>query len=66
MNILLVIFSVLVLILLDNLVTYEGGDDGSEAVVFGGAFVYIIWVILIVWLLLFSKDMISTFIYFQF
>ena len=65
-NILLVIASLLVLIILDSLVTYEGGDDGSDAITLGGSFVYVIWVILIVWLLLFSKDMISTFIYFAF
>ena len=65
-NIILVIASILVLIILDSLVTYEGGDDGSDAITLGGSFVYVIWVILIVWLLLFSKDMISTFIYFAF
>ena len=65
-NILLVIASLIVLIILDSLVTYEGGDDGSDAITLGGSFVYVIWVILIVWLLLFSKDMISTFIYFAF
>jgi len=64
-NILLIISAALVLFILDNLVTYEE-NDGSQAVVSKGAFVYLIWVILTVWLLLFSKDMISTFIYFAF
>ena len=62
---LLILASFLVLLILDNLVTYDE-NKSSEAVVLGGSFVYIIWVILIVWLLLFSKDMISTFIYFAF
>ena len=65
-NILLILSAFLILLILDNMITYEGDGDGSEAIVFGGAFVYVIWVILIVWLLLFSKDMISTFIYFAF
>ncbi len=65
-NLLLIISAFLVLLILDNLVTYEGESDGSEAAFLGGSFVYVIWVILIVWLLLFSKDMISTFIYFAF
>lgn len=66
-KLLLIISSVAVLFILDNSVTYEGGDDGSDVmVVYGGSFAYVIWVILIVWLLLFSSDMISTFIYFAF
>jgi len=65
-NIMLIISAFLVLLILDNLITYEGDGDSSDTVVRGGAFVYLIWVILIVWLLLFSKDMISSFIYFQF
>jgi len=65
-NIMLIISAFLVLLILDNLITYEGDGDSSDTVVRGGAFVYLIWVILIVWLLLFSKDMISTFIYFAF
>ena len=65
-KLLLIISAVAVLLILDNSVTYEGGDDGSDAMVYGGSFAYVIWVILIVWLLLFSSDMISTFIYFAF
>lgn len=65
-NLLLIVSAFLVLLILDSLVTYEGDGDGSDALVLGGSFVYLIWVILIVWLLLFSKDMISTFIYFAF
>lgn len=65
-NIMLIVSAFLVLLILDNLITYEGEGDSSDTVVLGGAFVYLIWVILIVWLLLFSKDMISTFIYFAF
>ena len=65
-NLLLIISAFLVLLILDNLVTYEGEGDGSDSLVLGGSFIYVIWVILIIWLLLFSKDMISTFIYFAF
>ena len=53
------------LFLLDNMITYEE-KDGSDAVIFGGSFIYIIWIVLTVWLLLYSKDMISSFIYFAF
>lgn len=66
-NILLILASFLVLLILDNLVTYESGEnDGSESVVRGGSFIYVVWTVLIVWILLFSKDMISSFIYFAF
>ena len=63
---LLIIASVAVLIVADRLVTYEGADDNSHLVVKNGAFIYFVWMILISWTLLLSKDMISTFIYFQF
>ncbi len=65
-KILTLLFAILTLLILDSLVTYEGKDDGSDAIVLGGAFVYIIWTVLIVWLLLFASDMISSFIYFAF
>jgi D-alanyl-lipoteichoic acid acyltransferase DltB (MBOAT superfamily) len=64
-NILLIIFAIAVLFLLDNMITYEE-KDGSDAVILGGSFIYIIWIVLTVWLLLYSKDMISSFIYFAF
>ncbi len=62
----LILLSIGALILMDNLVSYEARDDGSDAIVKGGSFIYVIWIIIIVWVLLFSKDMISTFIYFAF
>jgi hypothetical protein len=55
-----------VLIIIDKLLTYGDEADGSELLVGRGAFVYLVWMILLSWLLLLSKDMISTFIYFQF
>ena len=63
---LLIIVSVLTLFFMDNLITYEETGDGSDAVIKNGAFVYAVWTVLIVWILLFSNDMISTFIYFAF
>lgn len=65
-RILLIISSFSVLLILDSLITYEGENDGSEVILRGGAFTYVIWAVLIVWMLLFSADMISTFIYFAF
>ncbi|MBO5879650.1 MAG: MBOAT family protein [Clostridia bacterium] len=65
-SLILIIVSFLVLLLMDNLITYEGDGDGSAAVVRGGSFIYFVWIIFIVWALLLSKNMISSFIYFQF
>lgn len=62
----LIILSIGVLLFMDRLVSYEGEGDGSDAILKGGSFIYIIWIIIIVWVLLFSKDMVSTFIYFAF
>lgn len=64
--ILLTVFSLILLVLLDRMITYEGEGDTSYAVVKNGAFIYVVWAIVICWCLLLSKDMISTFIYFQF
>ena len=63
---LLVCVSILVLIIMDNLITYEGEGDGSDIITKNGAFIYVVWIIFIIWTLLLSNDMISTFIYFQF
>ncbi len=66
-NALLVIVSVAVLVICDRFLTYEDTDDSSSFFMLKqGAFIYFIWVILICWALLLSKDMSSTFIYFQF
>ena len=58
--------SILTLVMIDTLLVYEDTDDGSEALTKNGAFIYLIWIILFAWGLLLSKDMMSTFIYFQF
>ena len=62
----LVVFSLIALVIMDRMLVYEDVEDGSDAMVRRGAFVYIAWATLIVWALLLSRDMISTFIYFQF
>ena len=61
-----VILSIITLVLLDSLLTYGDEGDGSDALTKNGGFIYFIWIILFVWGLLLSKDMMSTFIYFQF
>ncbi len=65
-GILMTVMSIAALILIERLLVYEDTDDGSDALVKNGAFIYFVWVILLAWLLLFSKGMSSTFIYFQF
>ena len=65
-GILTLIFSIGILILLDRMLDYEEKNPVSEIMVKQGAFLYIIWAVLICWMLLFSKDILSTFIYFQF
>ena len=64
--ILLTVFSLVLLVLLDRMITYEGEGDTSSSLVKNGAFIYVVWAIVICWCLLLSKNMISTFIYFQF
>jgi len=70
---LLIVTSVIALFIMDNLVKYDGTEgtlpertDGSRHLVGRGSFIYTVWCILIVWALLLSRDMISSFIYFQF
>ena len=65
-GILMTVLSIATLIMLERLFDYGEDDDFSEALVKGGSFVYVIWVIMFAWMLLLSKDMASTFIYFQF
>lgn len=66
-SLILTVLSVMTLFFIDRLLVYgEEEKDGSGAIVYRGAFVYFSWAIVAVWLLLLSKDMISTFIYFQF
>ena len=56
----------LTLFLIDKMLTYDDSPDHSSVLTRSGAFVYFVWVRFMVWALLLSKDMISTFIYFQF
>ena len=60
------VLSILILVMIDSLLRYEDAPDGSDALTKNGAFIYFIWIILFAWGLLLSKDMMSTFIYFQF
>ena len=64
--ILMTLAVILTLLLVDHMLTYDDSEDLSSALTKGGSFVYYVWVIFMVWALLLSKDMISTFIYFQF
>jgi hypothetical protein len=63
---LLMLTSVTLLFLIDRMLTYDDSADGSDVLVERGGFVYFTWIVLLCWALLLSKDMISTFIYFQF
>ena len=65
-TVLLMLVSVVLLFLIDRMLTYDDSPDGSEVLISHCGFVYFVWIILICWALLLSKDMISTFIYFQF
>jgi D-alanyl-lipoteichoic acid acyltransferase DltB (MBOAT superfamily) len=64
--ILMTVLSILSLIILDRLLTYRDNNDSSAVLTKNGAFIYLIWIIMFAWGLLLSKDMVSTFIYFQF
>jgi hypothetical protein len=55
-----------ILLLVDHMLTYDDGTDSSAVLTRRGGFIYFVWIILLVWALLLSKDMVSTFIYFQF
>lgn len=65
-EIILCIAAIATLAVVDRLVSYGDGSDGSGALIKRGAFIYYVWIVLLVWALLLSKDMASTFIYFQF
>ena len=60
------VLSILTLVMIDKMLVYGDTPDGSDVLIKNGAFVYFIWIILFAWGLLLSKDMMSTFIYFQF
>ena len=67
-SVLLCAVSIALLIILDRIVRYDGREvsESSQLTVRSGAYVYLVTAIILFWLLLLSKDMISTFIYFQF
>ncbi len=66
-SVILIILSVAVLMVLDRIVTYQDEKSKlSDILVRRGGFVYVTWAVLLVWALLLSQNMISTFIYFQF
>lgn len=62
----LAVLSVLTLLMIDRLLTYDDAPDGSDVLIGRMSYVYFIWIILFVWAVLLSHDMTSTFIYFQF
>lgn len=64
--ILMTALSILTLILIDRMLTHDDSPDGSDALVRRGSFVYFVWIVFFAWALLLSKDMMSSFIYFQF
>ena len=65
-GILTTVLSILTLLVIDRLVAYEDREGGSGVLTDKFGFIYYIWIILLAWLLLLSKDMTGTFIYFQF
>ena len=65
-RVLLIIASFIILLVIDNALKYEDAPDGSSVLTKNGAFVYFTWAIIVCWVLLISRDMVSSFIYFQF
>ena len=64
--ILLTVFTLATLIMIDKMLTHGDEEDGGYVLTKNGGFVLYLFVIMLAWLLLLSKDMASTFIYFQF
>ena len=65
-RILLICVSVLTLLLVDRVLVYGDGADSSRILTKNGAFIYFVWAIIMCWVLLVSRDMVSSFIYFRF
>jgi len=60
------IVSIALLLVIDHMLDYSDAPDGSAVLTKNGAFIYFVWIILFFWGLLLSKNLSSTFIYFQF
>ncbi len=65
-EILLIVFSLMTLFIFDRLVVYGEENTSDTKIVKNGSFIFAVWCIAAIWLLLLSRDMLSTFIYFQF
>ena len=65
-SIVMTVASIILLLFIDNMLTYDDSEESSAVLTKNGAFIYFVWLIFMVWALLLSKDMISSFIYFQF
>ncbi len=63
-GIIMTLLSILTLVLIEKLLVYEDTEDGSDALTKNAGFIYFVWMILFAWVLLLSKGMSSTFIYF--
>ena len=59
------VFSVAALFSMDRIMTRES-EDTRDCLTSRGAFIYYVWIIAVVWLLLLSRGLDSTFIYFRF
>lgn len=64
--IILTVVTILTLTMIDKMLKYEDCEDGGYVLTKNGGFVLYVMMIMLAWLLLLSKDMASTFIYFQF
>ncbi len=60
------VLAIVILIFMDRLLTHGDGPDGSRALVRRGAFIYIMWAVILCWAFLLSENVESSFIYFQF
>ncbi len=65
-EILLAVLSLATLFIFDRIVVYGEENPPDTKAVKNGSFIFAVWCIAAIWLLLLSRDMLSTFIYFQF
>ena len=64
---LILVFAFAIMLIFDRILCADiEYIDGKKHITDNGGFIYVIWVVALVWILLIAKDMISTFIYFQF